>query len=618
MALAHTKVPSVLYAAGLAAIYLGERVVESGRASTAMTLVGLAAIIAAIIAAIALGIRQGKAQSAGRALPLLYGLGLVALAMHFCRGALPSLLGHRALAASMPRVDVALAALWPAVIFAATLPVLLVELALASMARSPVIDGRRVRAAVLSGLGIAFAMVFCFAAVFVASESGWKADLSFFRTARVSAATKQLVAALDAPVEATLFYPPGNEVAEELAGYFAELPRASGKFKVARVDQAVDPARAKALGVSSNGVVSIARGEVREQIQIPLKLDGARPKLRVLDQEVHKRVLAVSRGKRTIYFVQGHDERTLSAKSDTNPEAAISRLKELLAAQNLDTRELGMAQGLGNEVPADAALVLVVGPQRPMLAEETAALARYFLHGGRLFVAVDPEAATVAAPLLAALSLEISPTPLANDRMYWARTHQKADRAGIAVASYSSHPALATLAQYGTQLPVVLLGAGALSKTKITPAPAPKVDFIVRTDGSTWDDKNGNLEFDQDREERKAYAVAAAVTLPVPAPEKATPEGRAFVLGDSDALSDLIIVNRANAVFAIDALRWLLGEPEVAGPVNSEEDVPVRHTRKQDVFWFYSSVFVAPGAVLLAGWLVTRKRRKRHTREIKP
>ena len=610
MAITHTKLPSVAYAAGLAAIYLGERVVEPGRTGAACTLLGLGAIAVALV----LALRQGQGRPAGRALPALYGVGLAALAMHFSRGALPSLLGRPTLAASFPRLDTALAALWPAVMFASLLPVLLVELSLAAMARSPLVDARRVRAALLSGLGIVFALVFGFAIVFVAAEIGWKADLSFFRTARASATTKQLVAALDAPVEATLFYPPGNEVAEELAGYFAELARGSGKFTVTRVDQAVDPARAKALGVSSNGVVVIARGEVREQLQIPLKLESARSKLRVLDQDVHKRILAVARGKRTIYLVQGHEERSFTVRQNANPDGSLGKLKELLTMQNLETRELGMAQGLGNEVPTDAALVMVVGPQRPMLAEETAALARYFQRGGRLLVAVDPEAATAGAPLLAALSLEISSTPLANDRMYWARTHQKADRAGIAAASYSSHPALATLAQFGTQLPVVLLRAGALSKTKVTPAPAPKVDFIVKTDAGTWDDKNGNLDFDADREERKAYAVAAAVTLPKSGTDKTATEARAFVLGDSDTLSDLIIVNRANAVFVIDALRWLLGEPEVAGPPNSEEDVPVRHTRKQDAVWFYASVFAAPGAVLLAGWVVTRKRRKREVK----
>jgi len=43
----------------------------------------------------------------------------------------------------------------------------------------------------------------------------------------------------------------------------------------------------------------------------------------------------------------------------------------------------------------------------------------------------------------------------------------------------------------------------------------------------------------------------------------------------------------------------------------SEVDVPIEHTRKQDVFWFYSTIFVVPALVLGAGfWVTTRRRRK--------
>jgi hypothetical protein len=616
MALAPKKTASIAYAAGLAAVYVGERVLGPGHASTSATLLGLAAIVAALI----LGLRQGKGRPAGRVLPALYLLGLVALALHFSRTTLPALLGHRALEATIPRLDGAIAVLWPAILLAGTLPTLLVEFALASMARSPLVDGRRVRAALLSGLGIAFALVFCFALAYVASERNLKADFSFFRTARASAVTKQLVSALDQPIEVTLFYPPGNEVAEELSGYFADLAHASSKLTVVRADQAVDPAKAKALGVSSNGTVAFARGGQHEQLQIPTKLESARPKLRILDQDVHKRLLSIARGKRTVYLVQGHEERALSAPHDAESTDTLSLLRELLQGQNLDIRGLSMAQGLSNEVPADAAAVMLVGPQRALLAEESAALVRYFRGGGRLLVAVDPEAAAVAAPVLAGLSLQISDAILANDRIYWARSHQKSDRVGIVPTNYSSHAALSSQAPYGTQMPVVLLGSGALSKTQVAPDPAPSVDFIIRTDANTWEDKNGDLEFDKGSEERKSYPVAAAVTLRKPATQakdakQAKQDGRAFVIGDSDVFSDLLIRNRANALLAFDAIRWLIGEPEAAGPVSNEEDVPVRHTRKQDVFWFYSSVFLAPALVLLAGWAATRKRRKR---EVKP
>jgi hypothetical protein len=612
MALAHKKTASVVYAVGLTAVYLGERVFGPGRTSTAATLVGLAAILAALI----LGLRQGKEQPAGRVLPALYLMGIAALALHFSRSTLPALLGRRALDVSMPKLDGAIAVLWPAILLASTLPALLVEFALAGMARSPLIDPRRVRAAMLSGLGMAFALVFCFAVAYVASERNIKADLSFFRTARASTATKNLVAALDQPIEVTLFYPPGSDVAEELAGYFADLGRASSKLSVVRADQAVDPAKAKALGVTSNGAIAFARGSQHEQLQIAAKLESARPKLRVLDQDVHKRILSMARGKRTAYLVQGHEERPFTAPRDGDATTSLSLLRELLQSQNLDVRELGLAQGLGNEVPADAALVMLVGPQRAMLAEESAALVRYFRRGGRLLVAVDPEATPAASPILAALALHISDSTLANDRIFWARTHQKADRVGIVPTNYSNHAALSSQAPYGTQMPVVLLGAGSLSKSPVVPDPAPSVDFIIRTESNTWEDKNKDFEFDKASEERKSYPVAAAIALRKPAgsPEN-TQDGRAFVIGDSDVFSDLLIRNRANALLAFDVARWLLGEPDAAGPVSNEEDVPVRHTRKQDVFWFYSSVFLAPALVLLAGWAATRKRRKR---EVKP
>lgn len=615
MALAHSKTPSIGFGAGLLAVYAGERVMLPGHAATTVTLAGLVLAVAGL----ALAIRQGQGRPAGRILPGLYGAGLLGLGLYFARSTLPGLLGHRPLEVAMPRLDGVLAALWPAVVLTSVLSILLVELSYVSMANTPVVDARRLRRAMHSGLGISFALVFCFSICYVASERNRKADLSFFRTARASAATKQLVGALDQPLEVTLFYPPGNEVAEELTGYFNDLAR-GGKLTVARVDQAVEPARGKALGVSSNGAVAIARGTQHEQIQIPLKLESARARLRSLDQDVYKRIVVLSRGKRTIYLVQGHGERAFTTPRDGDANASLSHLKELLGTQNLDTRDLSIAQGLANEVPADAALVMVIGPQQAMLAEETAALLRYFQGGGRLLVAVDPDGANAVAPLLAGLSLELSSANLANDRMFWARTHQKADRIGIAAASYSSHPALATLSQFGAQLPVVFVGAGSLGKSKVTPTPAPGVDLAVRTDGSTWEDKNGNFEFDKDGEQRKVYTLAAAVTLrPTPPAGKPTaktePEARAFVVGDADAFSDLLIVNRPNAVFVVDVLRWLLGEPEVAGPVNSEEDVPVRHTRKQDAVWFYASVFVVPAAILFVGFLATRKRRKR---EVKP
>ncbi len=64
----------------------------------------------------------------------------------------------------------------------------------------------------------------------------------------------------------------------------------------------------------------------------------------------------------------------------------------MLADQNYDFRYLGAADGLMQDVPKDVTVVMVIlGPQKPFLPEESAALNRFIDRGGRLLIALDPE-----------------------------------------------------------------------------------------------------------------------------------------------------------------------------------------------------------------------------------
>lgn len=88
-------------------------------------------------------------------------------------------------------------------------------------------------------------------------------------------------------------------------------------------------------------------------------------------------------------------------------------------------------------------------------------------------------------------------------------------------------------------------------------------------------------------------------------------EMRAFVIGDADALSDLVLEpSRANRVLAFDAVRWLVGEESLAGEFENEEDVPIEQTKQLDLAWFYATIFGIPALVLGAG-LTTSSRARR-------
>ena len=82
------------------------------------------------------------------------------------------------------------------------------------------------------------------------------------------------------------------------------------------------------------------------------------------------------------------------------------------------------------------------------------------------------------------------------------------------------------------------------------------------------------------------------------------------MLADSDGIGDGVIkVARATAYYALDGMKWLLGDEAIAGETSSEVDVPMAHTKKQDIVWFYSTIFLAPALVLGVGWLHESRRK---------
>ena len=80
---------------------------------------------------------------------------------------------------------------------------------------------------------------------------------------------------------------------------------------------------------------------------------------------------------------------------------------------------------------------------------------------------------------------------------------------------------------------------------------------------------------------------------------------RSLVFADADMFSDGVLTSLGmNAAIAADGVRWLGREEAFAGETVSEADVPIVHTRGEDVAWFYAIIFGAPALVLGLGLVV--------------
>ena len=599
---------SLTLAVGLLLLWGGERILEAGTGRLVLSWLGVGLCVGAALWRFSRV--RGSTGGATQVEKALFGLqvvALAALAMYFAQSDALAKLDGAPLGTDSPKLAGSLAALWPAVIAAAIFPIALMELSYAAMAKSVTVEVGRVRDAMFSGLAAAGLLTFAVCAQYVAGERDGKVDLSYFRTTRPGDATRHLVQSFEDPVTAALFFPPANEVSEQVQAYFDDLKKESPKLQVILLDHAVEPARAKEFGVSGNGVVVLSRGSHHESIFLGTELEKSKSQLRGLDQDVQKRLLQVSKSKKTIYLTTGHGERTEEALAIVDQRATIALLMSKLKAQNYELKTLSAAEGLGQEVPKDAAAVMILGPTQAFQEPEAKALNEYGVRGGKLFIAVDPESGLAFKELLTPLGLSFTPVVLANDVAYARKTYTPSDRTIIGTKTFSSHPSVTTNGRSG--FPFFMNQAGVLEELPTHPAEV-SIDFAVKGDPATWNDLNNNYQADVPPEVRKAWPLVAAVTRRKTGSTKVEDELRALVLADSDAIGDEILnVSRGNENLLLDGLKWMFGDEQLQGTVNQETDVPITRTRQQDVAWFYATTFLAPAAVIGLGVMLRRRKK---------
>ncbi len=604
-------VVSLVWLLGLVLVYTAQVIVGPGSAQGAIAVVGVLVAVAGVALR---GFRAFSEKAERRQVEqALLGLGVVALAalaIYFAQSDVMVKWSGSALSQSSPKLAVVLAVLWPVLMATSLITTWLMELSYAAMARAPQVETGRVRDAMMTGLGLTCAIVFAFALMYVAEERNAKVDLSYFRTAKPGDATVKMVRALDKPVEIALFYPPANDVAEELKSYLDPLAAESPMFQVKVYDQALEPAKAKEFGISGNGVLVVRRDANREPLQVGVELEKARGKLRNLDSDFQKALMRVARSTRTIYFTTGHGERGEDNTVLGDQRTTARFIRERLRALNYEPRALSAADGLASEIPKDAAAVLVIGPTSPFSQAEADTLKAYVARGGRVFYALDPEVGHDFQELVEPLGLSFTPKMLANDEAYARRDMQVSDRAIIGTNTFSSHPSVTNLSRSG--YPMYLMKAGAVEELPQHPAELI-VDASVRAHPKTWVDGNANFGFDPD-ESRRAYGVAAAVTRRAES-LKTEEEGRAIVLGDSDAVADEVLqVSLGNVLYMADAVKWLSGDEAISGVTNTEVDAPIRLTGKQSSALFYSTIFAVPVLVVALGLVASRKKRSSRKR----
>jgi ABC-type uncharacterized transport system involved in gliding motility auxiliary subunit len=200
-------------------------------------------------------------------------------------------------------------------------------------------------------------------------------DLTDSQLFTLSPQSRELVSNLPETMKVWLFSKEQNIQDRELLDNYH---RQSNKFKFEYVDPQLKPGIAEKFGVKDYGEVYLEFQNKRQVVQIISENE------RLSEVKLTARLQQITSSKTAkIYFLQGHGEHPLSAS-----KGAISQAIQGLIDKNFITSGLNLAEQ--PQVPDDAAVIVVAGPQKELLIGEVTALQNYLNRGGNLLLMIDP------------------------------------------------------------------------------------------------------------------------------------------------------------------------------------------------------------------------------------
>ena len=593
-------------------LFLGERVLDGGVSGVTLSSLGAFALVVALVGELAAPVNN---QIKAYIPPKKWGVGpraafVVAVGIYFAAES----------AGTAPSDGINWAGVlgwgWLLLLLVGGPVFLVVELAWRAQRENPIHDENRLARAAHAGAFLGLLLALVVTLNFVFHKLGWETDLAYFKTSAPSQATLEVMAGTEKPVEIGVFFASGNTVQPMVRAYFQSLADQGGKISLKTLDADINPVEARDYKVRGNGNVVLRQGEAKEQINIGESLDRARKNLKNLDQLVMSALLKVTRPERTVYFTVGHGEFNENSRGNTSVMHRYNRLQKLFAGNNLKVKPLGLSEGLGNKIPEDAGLVVVLGPKRGFLPGEAATLKAYVESGGRMMVFLESSLPTaVGAPVqepkgsglrgvLESFGIVHNPTVLAHDRIFARRSFTKADHTLLVTVGYQNHDVSRSLRQLSKENALLLLGSGEFEK-----AEAPKgyrLAPILKGMRGTWADKDGNFVFEPGKEQRGEPLLVQSLSA---LGEKAGP--RIIAFADADLALDFLMQNRANETFITGAIAWLLDDGRPMGMAATEEDRKIIHAEADQLVLFYLPVFGVPLLVIVVGFVMAGRRLRR-------
>ena len=441
---------------------------------------------------------------------------------------------------------------------------------------------RRLRSLVHHGLFVALLVALAALTAHLALEFRIEHDLTQSHRNTLSPATLDVLKRLEGPVSITAYAlardARGDHVHRRIEDFLRPYQRAKPDLTLTLIDPREQPKAAAEAGV-------------RAPIELVVMYQRRTERLAEFnEQALANALLRLARGTdRLVLWLEGHGERRLNGPAN-HDLGEFGRQLELKGFR-LSSLNLALAQ----EVPANAAVLVIASPQVSVLDAEVQKIRRYIAAGGNLLWLIDPEPLRGLAPIAEMLGLVLTPGIVADPE----------------AARYGASPALAIAAVYGRH--AVTEGFNLITLY-------PQARQIEAIDNDEWRVrplievaprgcvKSGRFDArcDKSRDIAGPITIASAFERTV-----GDRQQRVVVVGNGNFLSNAFIGNGGNRDLGVNMVNWLAGDDRMiviqprAG-VGSQIDID-QVTLYLIAFCF---LIVAPLAFMVTGLAIWWRRRR--------
>jgi len=463
-------------------------------------------------------------------------------------------------------------------------------------------SGRQARFGTLAAASTVVVLAILVAINYLSQRHNKRWDLTATKQFTLSDQTKKVLQGLQKPVQIRVFARSDGFGAfrERLDEYTYH----SKQIAVEYVDVEKKPGLAKQYEVQTVGTVVVEYdGRVERATS-----DG--------EQEITNALIKAISGKQhKVYFIEGHGERT----AETTDQNGYSSIAGALTSDNFAHDKLVLAQQ--KEIPADASVLVIAGPQTDFFPAELEMLKAYLARGGKVLFMLDPPERADAPPI----------TNLVGLLKEWAievENNIVVDISGMGqllgtgaevpvAARYDAHTItdrFRLITAYPLARAISVTSGGVNGRYAQT---------LVHTSSSSWAEADikqlltsGRVLREVDKGDKAGpIALAAAVSAPAPnAPPPAVPAGdankeeppksetRIVVFGDSDFATNRYLGIPGNRDLFMNSINWLAQQENLISirPRDPQDRrITLTEDQKNRIFWI--TVVIIPGLILLAG-----------------